>query len=405
MNQRVKTSDRSGQLQMLAAGVMALLLALFLSAAAGLKAYAAGGLSMTTEYPGISVKPGDILNIPVTLKNTSGSDTNAAVRIDALPEGWEGYLQGGSYQIDSIYVENGDTGASMTLHVTVPKDLAEGVYQAQVSAAADNGAADTLNLTFRMGQEKAGEGSLTSEYPQQEGPSGTSFQFSTTLINNGLTRKSYSLSAQAPAGWNVTFTPSAESTKIAGIDLESGESKGLTVNVTPPELIAAGEYKIPVSAVSADETLSTELTVVITGTYDMIVTTPDGRLSFDANAGKTSDVTLNIVNSGNTDLENVTINSTLPSGWTVTYDNLEDNTIASIPAGSTAEVVAHVKPESSAITGDYVASFTASNEETSAAQDFRVTVKTTTLWGVVAIMIIAATAAGLGYVFKKYGRR
>lgn len=115
-------------------------------------------------------------------------------------------------------------------------------------------------------------------------------------------------------------------------------------------------------------------------------------------------MTLNITNTGNVDLENVTLNSSLPTGWTVTY-NTENNMIPSIPAGSTTEVIAHVKPSSEAITGDYVNTFTASCEQTKSNADFRVSVKTTTIWGVVAVVIILCTAGGLGYVFRKYGRR
>lgn len=367
--------------------------------------YAAGGLELTTDYPGMSVKPGDSLNIPISLDNTSGSGMDVDVSIASLPEGWEGYLQGGSYQVNRVHVKSGEGGASVTLHLTIPKDLAEGTYTAVVRASSANGASDSLDLSFQMSSQKAGAGSFTSEYPKQEGASGTSFSFSTTLINNGLTTKSYSLSSNAPAGWNVSFTPSAESTKIAGIDVESGQSKGITVSVVPPEGIAAGTYDISCSAVSADETLKTDLQVVITGTYGLTLTTPDGRLSFDAYSNKASDVTLNVTNTGNVDLENVAINSSAPSGWTVTYSNLEENVISSIPAGTTTEVIAHVEPGSDAITGDYITSFTASSDAVSGSADFRVSVKTRTLWGMVAIAIILATAGGLGYVFRKYGRR
>ncbi len=119
----------------------------------------------------------------------------------------------------------------------------------------------------------------------------------------------------------------------------------MTVSVTPPEGIAAGEYDISCSAVSAEETLSTDLKVVITGSYGLKVGTPDGRLSFDAYAGKESDVTLNVTNTGNVDLQDVSFKFLPAIGWTVTY-NLENNVIPSIPAGSTTEVIAHVKPGS-----------------------------------------------------------
>lgn len=367
-------------------------------------AYGAGALSLSTDYPGISVKPGDNLSIPVTVENNTGSGLDADVRITAMPDGWEGYLQGGDYQVSRIHVKNGSDGAKMTLHVTVPKELTEGTYVVEIGASAQEGLSDTLSISFLVNEMKAGKGSFTSEYPQQEGTAGTNFSFSTTLINNGLKSQSYSLSSNAPAGWNVSFTPTGETTKVAALEVESSSSKGLTVAVTPPAGVPAGEYEISCSAVSAEETLNTELKVVITGSYGLSVSTPDGRLSFDAYAGREADVTLNIANTGNVDLQDVAINSSLPSGWTVTY-NLENNVIPSIPAGTTTEVIAHVKPGSEAITGDYVNTFTAKCDQTEASADFRVSVKTRTVWGVVAVIIILCTAGGLGYVFRKYGRR
>ena len=79
--------------------------------------------------------------------------------------------------------------------------------------------------------------------------------------------------------------------------------------------------------------------------------------------------------------------------------------IESIPAGSTTEVIAHVKPSSDAITGDYAATFTAKTDEAFDSAEFRISVKTQTIWGFVAIVIILGVAGGLSYVFKKYGRR
>ena len=91
---------------------------------------------------------------------------------------------------------------------------------------------------------KAGKGSFTSEYPRKEGTAGTNFSFSTTLINNGLKSQSYSLSSNAPAGVECELHTNGETTKVAAIEVESSTSKGMTVSVTPPEGVPAGEYDI-----------------------------------------------------------------------------------------------------------------------------------------------------------------
>ena len=388
-----------GRVRFLMAAFAAVMMALIMFWGSRTTVHAAGGLSLSTEYPGVTITPGETLNITLTLTNTSGSPVNADVAIASLPDGWEGYLQGGDYEVNEVHVGTASEGTQLTLHLTVPDALEEGTYTVQVDADVNEEIYDSLTLSF-----DAGAGSFTTEYPEQEGTAGTSFSFSTTLINNGLSTESYSLSSSAPSGWQVSFVPSDESTSVASIEVESSTSQGLTVEVVPPEGVEAGEYDISCSAVSASETLTTDLKVVITGTYGISLSTPDGRLSFDSQANKDTDVTLTVTNTGNEELQNVTLTSSLPSGWEVTYD-VEDGIIDSIAAGSSAQVVATVTPSSEAITGDYVATFTAETDEATSSAEFRVSVKTSTLWGFVAVLIILCVAAGLVYVFRKYGRR
>ena len=393
-----------GRVRFLMAAFAAVMMALIMFWGSRTTVHAAGGLSLSTEYPGVTITPGETLNITLTLTNTSGSPVNADVAIASLPDGWEGYLQGGDYEVNEVHVGTASEGTRLTLHLTVPDALEEGTYTVQVDADVNEEIYDSLTLSFEVNEVNAGAGSFTTEYPEQEGTAGTSFSFSTTLINNGLSTESYSLSSSAPSGWQVSFVPSDESTSVASIEVESSSSQGLTVEVVPPEGVEAGEYDISCSAVSASETLTTDLKVVITGTYGISLSTPDGRLSFDSQANKDTDVTLTVTNTGNEELQNVTLTSSLPSGWEVTYD-VEDGIIDSIAAGSSAQVVATVTPSSEAITGDYVATFTAETDEATSSAEFRVSVKTSTLWGFVAVLIILCVAAGLVYVFRKYGRR
>lgn len=393
-----------GRVRFLMAAFAAVMMALIMFWGSRTTVHAAGGLSLSTEYPGVTITPGETLNITLTLTNTSGSPVNADVAIASLPDGWEGYLQGGDYEVNEVHVGTASEGTRLTLHLTVPDALEEGTYTVQVDADVNEEIYDSLTLSFEVNEVNAGADSFTTEYPEQEGTAGTSFSFSTTLINNGLSTESYSLSSSAPSGWQVSFVPSDESTSVASIEVESSTSQGLTVEVVPPEGVEAGEYDISCSAVSASETLTTDLKVVITGTYGISLSTPDGRLSFDSQANKDTDVTLTVTNTGNEELQNVTLTSSLPSGWEVTYD-VEDGIIDSIAAGSSAQVVATVTPSSEAITGDYVATFTAETDEATSSAEFRVSVKTSTLWGFVAVLIILCVAAGLVYVFRKYGRR
>lgn len=362
---------------------------------------AAGGLEIYTDYPGVSAKAGDSQSIPVYVSNETGGSLDASLSILSMPDGWEGYFSGNGSQISKVHIQNG-ANASVTFNLQIPEDTGDGTYTVQLQAASDTGISDVMDLTFDIQEVQYEQSSLEAEYPEQEGASGTGFSFHATIINNNASDQSYSLSAQTPAGWQVSFKPSGESTQVASIEVPSATSQGLSVSVVPPENVEAGEYTIPISAISAGDSLSTDLKVTITGTYALELSTPSGLLSFDAHANKETDLTLTVTNNSNVDLQNLTLTSSAPSDWTVTFDT---PSIDVLEAGATVEIAAHVTPGSSAMTGDYVNSFTVSCSEASDSAEFRVSVKTETIWGIVAILIILALIAGVGAVFRKYGRR
>ena len=172
--------------------------------------------------------------------------------------------------------------------------------------------------------------------------------------------------------------------------------------MVPPNNVTAGDYSIPCTAVSGSETLDMDLSLTITGTYDLSLSTPDGRLSFNTHANEESDVTLSITNNSNVELKNINLTASAPTDWSVSFDT---PTIDVIEAGATVEATAHVIPSKDAITGDYVVTMKADTEEVSASADFRVAVETSMVWGVVAVAVIAALLYGIYYMFRKYGRR
>lgn len=363
---------------------------------------AAGGIEMSTAYPGLTINAGDKLSFNLDFANGTGSGQNAALSVVSTPDGWTGYFSGNDSQVNRVFLKDGDNDSAATFELTVPDDAKTGTYNVLLKAATDAGLVSTLKLQLTIVTEELGTSTFTAQYPEQEGASGTAFSFSTTIVNNSSSEQSYSLSTNAPDGWQVTFTPSGESTKVASITVDSKKSQGLTVSVTPPDSVQAGDYKIDCAAVSASDKLSTELSVTISGTYDLQLTTPSGLLSADAYAKKEAAVTLNVVNKGNSALQNVNLTSSAPDGWTVRFDK---STIDTIEAGATVEVIAYITPGKDALTGDYVTSITAKNNDVSSEADLRVSVKTQTVWGVVGVLLIVVVCGGLLLIFRKFGRR
>ena len=368
-------------------------------------AKAAGSMNMSTDYPGISLKPGDTTSFNLYLTNTGEDEIDAALSAEQLPEGWEGYFRGDGNQVSSVHVyanQTKDDSAKLSYSLSVPEDAQEGTYPVTLKADGGAGNTVTLNLKINITLEEAGAGNFTAEYPEQQGSTGTSFSFDTTLVNNGIAEQSYSLSAKAPEGWQVSFKPSGESNQVASLSVEAGSSQGITVSVVPSEKVEKGDYTVNLTAASANETLNLELKVTITGTYGVSLSTPTGNLSLSAYANEEAPVTLSIENTGNVDLENLQLTSSASTDWNVRFD---ETTIDLLEAGATKEITAYIQPSEDAIIGDYVTAITISNDYASSEMDLRVSVKNHTTWGIVAIVIIVVLCGGLGLIIRKYGRR
>lgn len=358
-------------------------------------------IELSTTYPAIVAKAGDSLTFPLDLDNRSGESQDVELSIESIPEGWSGSFSASGKQVSVVHVKDEAANGDVTFALDVPLDAADGDYTIVLKAVGE-GFEDTMEIALALSAEEIGDSSFDVEYPSQEGDSDTDFSYTATLINNTLSSQSYSFTANAPAGWQVSFMPSGETTKVAALDVESRTSQGLTIEVTPPENVDAGTYEIPCTATSASERMETTLSVTITGSYDLTLSTPSGRLSFDAYANKESAVQLSLTNNGNTDLTNVNLTSNAPSGWTVRFSN---ETIDLIEPGATVETIAYITPGEDAMSGDYVAEITARNSNASSQAQFRVTVETETTWGFVGLGAIILLAAIVCLIMRKYGRR
>jgi uncharacterized membrane protein len=366
---------------------------------------AQGGLTLGTAYTGVTVKAGELVEFPLTVESSGIPSQNVELSIESIPQGWEGFFEGEGRVVHKVFVSKGssdDDSQELSFKVRVPSDVAEGSYQVNLKATGQ-GASDTLTLDLVVSEEIHGAGKLVAQYPELQGPASATFKFRVDLTNDSSKERLYSLGANAPEGWEVSFIPSYDQeSKIASLSLEPGKSQGLDVQVKPAQQVKAGTYSIPIAAQSTDETLVTELQIIITGTYDMTLTTPSGRLNAEAYAGKEQAVTLNIINEGSADLKDVTFSSSEPSNWSVTFS---PEKLDSLAAGETQQVKAFIKPDSKAIAGDYVVTLTARTPETQGSAEFRVMVKTPTTWGIVGIIIILIIVVGLLYIFKVFGRR
>jgi uncharacterized repeat protein (TIGR01451 family) len=355
-------------------------------------------VTLSTPYPAIEVAPGAKVSLTISV------DTDNAGRVDLtvqdVPTDWVATLRGGGFLVNGVHA-TGSEATEVTLDVTVPEGVESGVQRLTLRADSD-GSIATLPIDIRVTPNAAGEVELTTDFPDLKGASDASFSFNLTLRNDTPDELTFGVVATAPEGWTATATVTSQAQAASAI-VDAGGTTAIKVDVEAPEGVPAGTYPITVDATSGNRTASTELQVEITGSYELELTTPDGRLSANASAGSTTDLSVVVRNSGTAPIEGVTLSATAPTGWEVTF---EPDTPISVPADEQGvQVTAHLTPSGDAIAGDYQTTFRASSDLANASTEIRVTIETSLLWGVVGLGLIALVVAGLWWTFRRYGRR
>ncbi len=357
---------------------------------------AAGELTVYAAQPFIAVTPGESVTHSVELINETDVVQKATLSVTGLPDGWTYELTSGGKNAREIAVKP-DASSTATLDIDVPLQVERGVYRFTLSAGNGN----TLPLAVEVTEQGIYETELTTEQPNIEGHADASFTYSASLRNRTAENQMYALRAETPgAGWEVSFTVSGE--RVSSVDVEAGATETVSVKVTPPQQVEAGTYTIPIVAETSATSATLELQTAIIGRYDIELTTPSGLLSTDVTAGGDKKLELLVKNTGSVELTDVNLSSSTPIDWTVEF---EPATIDAIPPGESRTVVATLNAAGAALAGDYALSVTASAPEASSDAQFRVSVKTSVVWGWFGILIIVVVLGGLGYLFRTYGRR
>ena len=364
------------------------------------------GIIFSTDYPGITTQADNTVTFNLHLTNEEETDTDLFLSAEGLPEGWSGAFKGSGSEVSKVHVhahQTRDDAPSLSYTLSVPEDAREDTTVITLAAVSKEGQA-SLPLTVKVTAEEAvsTEGEFTADYPEQQGSSSASFSFSTSLKNNSSENAVYALSAEGlPEGWNASFTPSGAS-QTASVPVDAGASSSITVAVSPAQDVQKGEYTFNAVASSGTETLKLPLTVSITGTYGIRLSTPSGNLRSKAYAGEPAKIALQIDNTGNVDLMNVTLSSTVASDWNAEFS---EETIDRIEAGSSKEVTVTITPSQDATIGEYIAEIKASTKEASSISDLDISIQNHTAWGLIAVAIIAALILGLLVIIRKFGRR
>lgn len=355
----------------------------------------ANSVALYTPFTEISVPPGESIDYSIEVINNSSGIRNVALSLDGLPEGWDYSLKSGGWNIGKIAVLPGEK-KNLSLKVDVPLKIEKGTYNFRVVASGFS----TLPLIVNVSETGTFKTELTSNQPNIEGHSNTTFTYNAKLKNMTAEAQLYALRADGPRGWNISFK--ANGKQVSSVSVAANQTQDLTVEINPPKKIKAGSYKIPIQAFTNMSSADLELEADIKGSYEMELTTPTGLLSNSVTAGGEKRIELLVRNTGSSTITGIKLDRKVPVDWEVVF---EPNEINSLEPGEDTQVFATIKASNKAIAGDYMTTLEAHTPEVTERAAFRVSVKTSMVMGWLGFTVILAVLGGIYHLFQKFGRR
>ena len=361
------------------------------------------GISLGTDYPTQTLQLKEEESVSLTVHNYGLDPQVIAIAVKDLPDGWKAHLEGGGHSVGAVFVGTDDS-KTLQLKLQPGADASPGkVYHLDLQASgADATASLPLALSFTNAPPAALK--LKTELPTLKGSASATFTYHLTLDNESDKAVNANLTAQAPDGFEVDFSPQFGSSNITSLPIKAGDSKKVDVKISAPHNAKAASYPVKVAVQAGQLTAETTVTAIITGKPKLNLATPSGQLSGSAYAGKTTAVNLVLHNTGSAPARAVRLSADSPAHWKVTF---HPEQVDAIPPDGQAKVVADVDPSDRSLAGDYMVTFNANSDQgaADANADYRVTVSTSTSWGLVGIAIVAIALIVVGFAVARYGRR
>jgi uncharacterized membrane protein len=260
----------------------------------------------------------------------------------------------------------------------------------------------SLPVAVSLAKELPAKLTVKSKLPSLRGSPKSNFEYQLTIKNDSGRNLNVRFAAEAPPNFETSFTESYGSQELSSIPIDAGQSKDVKLKVRPPSTIDAGHFPVAVTVSAEDATAKTELALDVVGQPHLTLSGRDGILSTHAVAAKQTSVPITVANTGTAPAENITLSASAPSGWKVTFDPA---TIDRIVPGKDAEVQALITPSDKSLAGDYQATLRAASRGENASSNFRITVTTSTVWGMAGAGVIGIALLLMVGAVARFGRR
>jgi uncharacterized membrane protein len=359
------------------------------------------GLYLMTDYPAITVRPGTTSNIPIRLQNYGLSPEQYKLSVAGVPKGWTATILGGGQPVAAA-MPAPDNNVSLQLRLEVPagSDLAAQTLTVKAEGQGSNQA--SLPVAVSLAKELPAKLTVTTKLPELRGSPKSNFEYTLTIKNDSGRKLTASFAADAPNNFETSFTEAYGTQELSAIPIDAGQSKDIKLKVRPPSTIDAGHFPVTVKVDAEDASAKTDLALDVVGQPQLQLAGRDGLLSARAVAAQQSSIPVVVTNSGTAPADNVKLNASAPTGWKISF---EPETIERLVPGKDAEVQALITPSEKSLAGDYMVSVRANSRGESASSQFRITVATSTVWGMAGAGVIGVALLLMFGAVARFGRR
>ncbi len=358
------------------------------------------GLFLLTDYPAVTVRAGSTSSVTLRLQNYGLQPERLALSVAGVPSGWTATLIGGGQPVAAAMPAS-NANVPLELRLDIPRDAAEGTQTLTVNAEGPNTKA-SLPVAVTLAKDLPAKLTLQPQLPELRGSSRSSFEYQVAVKNDSGKKLLVSLAAQAPQNFDTSFTEVYGTQELTALPLDPGQSKDVKLKVRPPSTIGAGRHRVVMRVAAEDASATTDLTLDITGQPKLDISGREGLVSARASAGNETTIPVLVTNSGTAPAEQVELSGSGPSGWKVAF---EPKVLERLAPNENKEVQALVTPPPKAIAGDYVATMRASARGETASSTFRITVTTSTMWGIAGAGIIGIALLIMVGAVARFGRR
>ena len=358
------------------------------------------GLYLMTDYPAVTVRPGTTSNIPLRLQNYGLGPEQYQLSVTGVPSGWTATLLGGGQPVAAA-MPAPDASVALQLRLEVPANAKLSEQTLTVKAEGQGNQA-SLPLAVALAKELPAKLTVSSKLPSLRGSPKSNFEYALTIKNDSGRNLVASFAAEAPPNFETSFTEAYGSQELSSIPIEAGQSRDIKLKVRPPSTIDAGHFPVRVTVNAEDASAKIDLALDVVGQPQLQVSGRDGLLSARAVAAQQSSIPVVVTNTGTAPAENIALAASAPSGWKVTF---EPATIDRLVPGKDAEVQALVTPSEKSLAGDYMTSISATSRGETASSQFRITVATSTVWGIAGAGVIGIALLLMLGAVARFGRR